>query len=207
MSRMKPDPSVATLIGDVVRSRAAADRPALHDAARGAARDGERRAASPSYRCGSRWATSSRAASTRVGEALHAALWLRLHLAPQAELRHGVGWGSVAVLADEPARRGRTRAGGRLGRPSSRSSWRRSGRPPAGCARPTAAPSDTDGPDPGRRQRGADVSGPDDWLCLGSGRCGCCVARSPAGPRPSWPRTRASLPRRSRSGCATTGWP
>ena len=37
-----------------------------------------------------------------VGEALHAALWLRLHLAPQAELRHGVGWGSVAVLADSP---------------------------------------------------------------------------------------------------------
>ena len=37
-----------------------------------------------------------------VGEALHAALWLRLHLAPDAELRHGVGWGSVAVLADSP---------------------------------------------------------------------------------------------------------
>jgi hypothetical protein len=28
-------------------------------------------------------------------------LWLRLHLAPE-QLRHGVGWGSVAVLADEP---------------------------------------------------------------------------------------------------------
>jgi hypothetical protein len=32
---------------------------------------------------------------------VHAALWLRLHL-EGADLRHGLGWGRVAVLADEP---------------------------------------------------------------------------------------------------------
>ncbi len=37
-----------------------------------------------------------------VGQALHATLWLRLHLAPRADLRHGVGWGAVQLLADEP---------------------------------------------------------------------------------------------------------
>ena len=36
-----------------------------------------------------------------VGEALHASLWLRLRLAP-VQLRHGVGWGAVGVLAEEP---------------------------------------------------------------------------------------------------------
>jgi hypothetical protein len=39
---------------------------------------------------------------TSLGEALHATLWLRLHLAPVADLRQGVGWGSVQVLAQSP---------------------------------------------------------------------------------------------------------
>ena len=82
-----------------------------------------------------------------VGEAVHASLWLRLRLLP-AQLRHGIGWGTVAVLADEPrvedgpawwaaraaietVKRDAARAGTRLMRTAYR---------PA---------EDTDGPDPG----------------------------------------------------------
>ena len=131
---------------------------------------GRTRRCGPSYRCGSRWATSSRAASRRVGEALHATLWLRLHLAPQAELRHGVGWGTRR-RAGRRARASRTaRAGGRPATPSRRSSARRPGRhPPAAHGLPArrgGAGAERAGP--GRGQRRPDVSGPDGWLCLGA---------------------------------------
>ena len=98
---MKPDPSVATLIGDVVRSRAAADRSALHTrlaALLDAANDELEPVVPLRITVGDEY----QGCFESVGEALHAALWLRLQLAPRAELRHGVGWGSVAVLADSP---------------------------------------------------------------------------------------------------------
>jgi hypothetical protein len=101
MSKMKPDASVATVIGDVVRSRAASDRPALH--ARLAALLEEANAElRPVVPLRITVGDEFQGCFGSVGEALHAALWLRLHLAPDAELRHGVGWGSVAVLADSP---------------------------------------------------------------------------------------------------------
>ena len=92
---------MATLIGDVVRSRAAADRPALH--ARLAelletANDELEPVVPLRITVGDEY----QGCFESVGDALHAALWLRLQLVPQAELRHGVGWGSVAVLAERP---------------------------------------------------------------------------------------------------------
>ncbi len=101
MSKMKPDPSVATLIGDVVRSRAAADRPALH-ARLAALLDDANAELAPVVPLRITVGDEYQGCFGTVGDALHAALWLRLHLAPDAELRHGVGWGSVAVLADSP---------------------------------------------------------------------------------------------------------
>ncbi len=101
MSKMKPEPSVATLIGDVVRSRAAADRPALHTRLAElleAANDELEPVVPLRITVGDEY----QGCFESVGAALHAALWLRLQLAPRAELRHGVGWGSVAVLADSP---------------------------------------------------------------------------------------------------------
>jgi len=98
---MNPEPSVATMIGDVVRSRSAADRPALHAdlAALLEQANAELRPVVPlRITVGDEY----QGCFETVGDALHAALWLRLHLAPTAELRHGVGWGTVAVLADSP---------------------------------------------------------------------------------------------------------
>ena len=92
---------MATLIGDVVRSRAAADRPALHTrlaALLEAANDELEPVVPLRITVGDEY----QGCFESVGDALHAALWLRLQLAPEAELRHGVGWGSVAVLADSP---------------------------------------------------------------------------------------------------------
>jgi hypothetical protein len=101
MSKMKSDSSVATLIGDVVRSRAAADRPALH-ARLAALLDDTNTELQPVVPLRITVGDEYQGCFGSVGDALHAALWLRLHLAPDAELRHGVGWGSVAVLADSP---------------------------------------------------------------------------------------------------------
>jgi SatD family protein len=98
---MKPESSMATLIGDVVRSRAAADRPALH-ARLAALLEEANTELTPVVPLRITVGDEYQGCFGTVGDALHAALWLRLHLAPEAELRHGVGWGSVAVLADSP---------------------------------------------------------------------------------------------------------
>ncbi|MCW2836856.1 MAG: hypothetical protein JWQ15_970 [Marmoricola sp.] len=105
MPRMKPGPFVATVIGDVVQSRAARDRPALHAAL--VALLGEANTVlSPVVPLRITVGDEFQGCFPTVGEALHATLWLRLHLTAQAgmqhDLRHGVGWGSVAVLADAP---------------------------------------------------------------------------------------------------------
>ena len=92
---------MATVIGDVVRSRAASDRPALH-ALLAALLDDANAELQPVVPLRITVGDEYQGCFGTVGDALHAALWLRLHLAPDAELRHGVGWGSVAVLADSP---------------------------------------------------------------------------------------------------------
>ena len=92
---------MATLIGDVVRSRDGrrplrAARPA-HRGARGRRTTALRPVVPLRITVGDEF----QGCFATVGEAVHASLWLRLHLAP-AQLRHGIGWGAVAVLADEP---------------------------------------------------------------------------------------------------------
>jgi hypothetical protein len=92
---------VATLIGDLVGSRAAPDRSALHGRFRRALTDVE--AAIPTL-------TSLRitvgdefqGCFETVGMAAAAALRLRLLLLPDADVRLGIGWGEVTVLEGAP---------------------------------------------------------------------------------------------------------
>jgi hypothetical protein len=100
MADLKHPTPVATLIGDVVRSRAASDRSGLHDELARALDEANQRLR-PVVPLRITVGDEFQGCFTTVGEAVHASLWLRLHLAP-AQLRHGIGWGSVAVLADEP---------------------------------------------------------------------------------------------------------
>jgi hypothetical protein len=98
---MAPDAPVATLIGDVVASRTVFDRAGLHDRLSRLVERGnaELRPLTPlRITVGDEY----QGTFATVGAALHAALWLRLHFQEAADLRHGVGWGPVAVLAEEP---------------------------------------------------------------------------------------------------------
>lgn len=98
---LKPDTSVAALIGDVVGSRRAADRADLHhrlDQLIGRANEELTPLVPLRITVGDEY----QGCFATVGEALHAALWLRLDLLPDADVRHGVGWGPVAVLEEDP---------------------------------------------------------------------------------------------------------
>lgn len=92
---------MAALIGDVVHSRRAGDRHALHERLATALEQVNdlldpvtplRVTVGDEYQGG--FAT--------VGGALRASLRLRLALAPEADVRHGLGWGEVTVLQEEP---------------------------------------------------------------------------------------------------------
>ena len=100
MTDLKQQPAVATLIGDVVGSRVAVDRSVLHEQLAGVLAAANARL-HPTVPLRITVADEFQGCFATVGEALHASLWLTLHLAP-GQLRHGVGWGPVAVLADEP---------------------------------------------------------------------------------------------------------
>jgi hypothetical protein len=100
MPVLKHPSSLATLIGDVVRSRSAADRSGLHEQLT-AVLENANTHLRPVVPLRITVGDEFQGCFATVGEALHASLWLRLHLAP-AQLRHGLGWGAVAVLADEP---------------------------------------------------------------------------------------------------------
>jgi SatD family (SatD) len=103
MAVMKAEGSgvVATLIGDVVGSRAATDRSVLHGQLVSLLAEANERLR-PAVPLRVTVGDEYQGCFETTGEALHATLWLPLHLAPQADVRHGVGWGSVAVLADDP---------------------------------------------------------------------------------------------------------
>ncbi len=98
---MKRMAGVATLIGDVVQSRAVGDRTALHSALLALLEQANAELA-PVVPLRITVGDEFQGCFERVGDALHATLWLTLNLAPVAGLRHGVGWGSVAVLAEDP---------------------------------------------------------------------------------------------------------
>ena len=89
------DGSRATLIGDIVGSRLATDRAALHQQLTAAL--GEVAATAidpPAFTVGDEFQGSY----PTVGEALDSALRLRLALAPVIDVRFGIGWGEVTVL-------------------------------------------------------------------------------------------------------------
>jgi len=89
----------ATLIGDVVGSRALADRARVHrllnEALRGVADDA---IDPPAFTVGDEF----QGAFTSVGLAIDSALSLRLAVAPGIDVRFGIGWGAVTML-DETA--------------------------------------------------------------------------------------------------------
>ena len=100
MAGMKADPSYrcAALIGDVVGSRTAPDRPGLHRAITTALRRvGGAAIDPPEFTVGDEFQGSYPA----VGAAIDAALAVRLAVAPHIDLRFGIGWGEVTVLDTE----------------------------------------------------------------------------------------------------------
>ena len=85
----------ATLIGDIVGSRHAADRAATHRNVSSALRYVADNAIDPpAFTVGDEFQGSYPA----VGHAIDAALTLRLRTAPEIDVRFGIGWGSVIVL-------------------------------------------------------------------------------------------------------------
>src|SRR5947209_20401908 len=99
MSKVKRISSLrAALIGDVVGSRRASDRSALHRRVATALRQvAEGAIDPPAFTVGDEFQGTYQT----VGAAIDAALALRLAVAPEADLRSGIGWAAVT----EPARR------------------------------------------------------------------------------------------------------
>jgi DNA-binding transcriptional LysR family regulator len=100
MAEMKESAS-ATLIGDLIGSRRAGDRDALHDRlARALAEVNERCAPTTPLRI--TVGDEYQGAFATVGAALQVTLRLRLAMLPEYDLRHGLGWGRVRILEQEP---------------------------------------------------------------------------------------------------------
>ena len=97
---MKHEPSV-TVIGDLVGSRRSADRSAVHErfAAAVAAINAEFAPPVP-LRIGT--GDEFQGIFDGLGSAVAATLRLRIALLPDVDVRQGIGWGRVLVLADEP---------------------------------------------------------------------------------------------------------
>ena len=102
MSKMKTGASSslrATLIGDVVGSRTVADRAGAHRLVNRALRSiADDAVDPPAFTVGDEF----QGAFTAVGLAIDAALTLRLAVAPEVDVRFGIGWGTVTML-DETA--------------------------------------------------------------------------------------------------------
>jgi hypothetical protein len=93
---MKPNTSPrATLIGDVVGSRRAADRSRLHRTLASALRQvGAGAIDPPAFTVGDEFQGSY----PTVGAAIDAALALRLAVGSEIDVRFGIGWGAVTIL-------------------------------------------------------------------------------------------------------------
>jgi hypothetical protein len=99
MSQVKTAASLyATVIGDVVGSRRSGDRAVLHRRVATALREIAGAALDPpAFTVGDEFQGSYRS----VGAAIDAALTMRLLLAPEIDVRFGIGWGAVTVLDAE----------------------------------------------------------------------------------------------------------
>ena len=92
---------VAAVIGDVVGSRLAGDRPGLH-ARLQQLLDEANEVLAPAVPLRITIGDEFQGCFADVGQALAATLHLRLAALPGLDLRHGIGWGEVAVLSAEP---------------------------------------------------------------------------------------------------------
>lgn len=92
--------AVATLIGDVVSSRSAPDRRELHALVQEALA-AVNSATAPLQDLRITVGDEFQGAWQRRGQALHAALLLRLTLLPRVETRYGLGHGEVAALEED----------------------------------------------------------------------------------------------------------
>lgn len=87
--------ALATVVGDVVGSRHIRDRAALHRLLSGILRDVAATAIDPpAFTVGDEF----QGTYPTVGGAIDAALTVRLAVAPEIDVRFGIGWGSVTVL-------------------------------------------------------------------------------------------------------------
>lgn len=101
MSMMKDMASVAVLIGDVVGSREIKPRSRLHERLR-AVLDEVNDTTAPLQPLRITVGDEFQGAYADLGTAVAATLTLRLALLPLADLRHGIGWGPVEVLQQQP---------------------------------------------------------------------------------------------------------
>lgn len=97
MKTTKKSAPVAALIGDLVGSRRSEDRAALHTTLTHALEE-VNDLLDPMRPLRVSVGDEHQAVFTSVGDALAATLLVRVRLAPEADVRHGVGWGQVAVL-------------------------------------------------------------------------------------------------------------
>lgn len=100
MVAMKANAS-ATVIGDLMGSRVSSDRAELHRHLDRVLADANA-ALEPVTPLRITVADEYQGVFATLGEALAATLVLRLALLPQVDVRHGVGWGPIGVLAEEP---------------------------------------------------------------------------------------------------------
>lgn len=91
----------ATLIGDVVASRRAGDRAGLHERLM-AVLDHVNRTGAPTTPLRITVGDEFQGTFATVGQALQASLRLRVGMLPGHDVRHGLGWGEVRVLEEEP---------------------------------------------------------------------------------------------------------
>jgi DNA-binding transcriptional LysR family regulator len=91
----------ATLIGDVVASRRAGDRTDLHDRLTDLLATVNRTCA-PATPLRITVGDEFQGTFGSVGQALQASLRLQIGLLPDHDVRHGLGWGDVTVLQEDP---------------------------------------------------------------------------------------------------------
>lgn len=90
----------ATLLGDLIGSRAAADRAALHRRLRGAL-DAASARVPPLTRLAVTAGDEFQGTYERLGQAITAARLIRFALLPDSDVRCGIGWGEVTDLDDQ----------------------------------------------------------------------------------------------------------
>ena len=100
MDEVKTKPSV-TVIGDLVGSRRSVDRPAIHARfAQAVASVNESYDPPVPLRIGT--GDEFQGIFATLGDAIAATLRIRLALLPDVDVRQGIGWGRVVVLAEDP---------------------------------------------------------------------------------------------------------